>query len=223
MSTNYLLHLQTSSKTLSMANVKSSERILELIKMDRKPHWEAVVLLDFGDEIRLLAAKFRVESAASLQVSPSVLGKLVGSIKVDIDRSDIGLNLKRNGQYQLLGYAHRIDFTEGSDNKRKVWTGSDTIQIVGTVTEASEQAAAEADGSYWEYSARAAALIFDYRARFTKLFYALERLPHQSVYPADQLFDGDGKNQVAEVSSWLAAQPFFKMPRTPFTTTSLCK
>jgi 5'-3' exoribonuclease 1 len=162
---------------------------------------------------------------ASLQMSPSVLGKLVGSIKLDVNRADIGLSLKRNGQYQLLGFAHRIEPGEaGAYNQRKVWTGADTIQIVGTVADGADMdAAAEADGCYWEYSVRAATLIFDYKMRFPKLFHNLERLPHQSVYNADELLGGDGKTKTEEITSWLAAQAYFKMPRTAFSTTSLSR
>ena len=45
----------------------------------------------------------------SLMISPSVLGKIVGMILVEPGRMDFGLNLKRNGQYQLLGYVRSGD------------------------------------------------------------------------------------------------------------------
>eukprot|EP01042_Synura_sphagnicola_P035007 gene35007-44862_t len=42
-----------------------------------------------------------------LQITPSVLGKIVGSIRLEPGRIDLGLNLKRNGVHQLLGYIRK--------------------------------------------------------------------------------------------------------------------
>lgn len=167
---------------------------------------------------------------ALLQVSASVLGKIVGMIRVEPGRADLGLNLKRNGQYQLLGYSQRVEYGQGDPTAaqfqpRKVWGGVDTVEIVGMVTNDSAAAdkAAEADGATWQYTARAAALIFDYKANFPMLFSQLERLPHQPVYSADALLGSGGDKKLEQVQEWMKSQPFFKLPRTPFTTISLSK
>jgi hypothetical protein len=88
---------------------------------------------------------------------------------------------------------------------------------------AAAEKAAEADGATWQYTARAAALIFDYKANFPMLFTQLERLPHQPVYSADALFGPGGDKKLEAAQEWMKAQPFFKLPRTPFTTMSLSK
>jgi len=162
-----------------------------------------------------------------LHITPSVLGKIVGSIKLD-NRLDIGLNLKRNGSYQLLGYTRRVDFNKQQNShrieERKVWEESDTIQIIGSASNESPDAAADADNSFgWEYSAQAATLIHDFKAKFAVLFAQLESIPHQSVYACDELFGENGKKVSEEVMDWMKAQPFFSMPRTPFTTQSLSR
>jgi hypothetical protein len=160
-----------------------------------------------------------------LRISPSVLGKVVGSIKL-ANKMDIGLNLKRNGQYQLNGYTRKVEYNKpkvGSE-RRKVWLGSDTIQIVGSDINGSEAAAAEAEVCGWEYTPAAASVIHDYKAKFPALFSKLEVLPHQPVYACDQLFgSGEGGGSAEVVMDWMKAQPFFGMPRTPFSTQSLSK
>jgi 5'-3' exoribonuclease 1 len=165
---------------------------------------------------------------ALLQVSASVLGKIVGAIRVEPGRADLGLNLKRNGQYQLLGYSQRVDYASGGADQfqpRKAWTGVDTVEIVGMVSNDADAAekAAEADGTTWQYSARAAALIYDYKANFPMLFAQLEKLPHQPVYSADALLGPGGDKKVEQVMEWMKSQPFYKLPRTPFSTISLSK
>jgi 5'-3' exoribonuclease 1 len=175
------------------------------------------------------------ELCSTMGISPSVLGKIVGMVRVEPGRADLGLNLKRNGQYQLLGYTQLVDFSHGggggaggkSAPVRKVWGGVDTVEIVGMVgTEGSSEAqdkAAELDGATWQYSARAAALIYDYKASFPYLFQQLERLPHQPTYSPDALLGPGGDKKLEAVQEWMKAQPYFKLPRTPFTTSSLCK
>ena len=169
---------------------------------------------------------------ALLQISASVLGKVVGMIRVEPGRADLGLNLKRNGQYQLLGYSQRVDYSVGGGDPaaaqhthRKVWGGVDTVEIVGMVSNdaAAVDRAAEADSAGWQYTARTAALIFDYKTNFPQLFSQLERLPHQPVYSPDALLGPGGDKKLEAVQEWMKAQPFFKLPRTPFTTLSMSK
>lgn len=158
-----------------------------------------------------------------LKISPNVLGKVVGSIRVEPGRGDLGLNLKRNGVYQMLGYVRRADPSNDSNtvHARKVWQGVDTVHIVGVNTEPTE--AEKSEAVYWEYSSHAASLIAEYKARFPVLFQQLERLPHQPVYTAQDLLGEKAAAQMAAIMEWMKAQSFFSMPRTPFTTLSLSK
>lgn len=168
----------------------------------------------------------------TLQLSASVLGKIVGSLKVGEGRNatDIGLNLRRNGQYQLLGYAHKVDMSaaNGQKSARKVWNNSsDTVQVIGALSNDSSASAlneqAEQEGCYWEYTVDAASLLFEYKIRFPALFRNLEKLPHQAVYDAGDLFGAQGEEAVAAVMEWMKAQAFFSLPRSPFSTLSLSK
>ena len=74
-------------------------------------------------------------------VSPSALGKIVGSVNVEPGRQDVGLDFKRNGQYQLIGYVRRahdsnqsgsVTFDEGSASPASVWGQADMVKIVGS-------------------------------------------------------------------------------------------
>ena len=159
-----------------------------------------------------------------LRISPSVMGKIVGAIKLD-NRMDIGLNLKRNGSYQLAGYTRRVDYNRphASSDRRKAWVDGDTIQIIGSSTVDTPDAVAEAENCGWEYTPAAASLISAFKAKFPDLFTRLDEIPHQGVYSCDQLFGSNGKAVAEDVMDWMKAQPFFSLPRTPFSTHSLSK
>jgi 5'-3' exoribonuclease 1 len=183
----------------------------------------------------------------SLGISPSVFGKIVGMILVEPGRMDFGLNLKRNGQYQLLGYVRAANADQaltqavaaGSGAAAGPWGRGDTVKVVGSADTAELLAKkAEAEVSQWEYSARAVALLFEYKTRFPLLFDNLEVLPHQKRYGAAELLlpstalKGHVAPQAlataaattaAALVDWMKAQPFFSMPRTPLTTLSLSR
>ena len=195
-------------------------------------------------------------------ISPSVLGKIVGMILVEPGRMDFGLNLKRNGQYQLLGYVRSINAVESLNAPSSAaanaqsqgggvrgntalalgtgsWGRGDAVKIVGSADTAEAMAKrAEHEVSQWEYSARAIALLFDYKSRYPLLFENLESLPHQKRYAASELLLPRTAHQghvtasalhtasaaaAASLTDWMKAQPFFSMPRTPLTTISLSK
>eukprot|EP00595_Chromulina_sp_UTEXLB2642_P002353 CAMPEP_0196767962 /NCGR_PEP_ID=MMETSP1095-20130614/42169_1 /TAXON_ID=96789 ORGANISM="Chromulina nebulosa, Strain UTEXLB2642" /NCGR_SAMPLE_ID=MMETSP1095 /ASSEMBLY_ACC=CAM_ASM_000446 /LENGTH=318 /DNA_ID=CAMNT_0042136863 /DNA_START=2097 /DNA_END=3050 /DNA_ORIENTATION=- len=65
-------------------------------------------------------------------ISASVLGKLVGSIFIEPGRYDIGLNLKRNGQYQLIGYIRKVESNDLSNNSDQ-WLSGDTVTVIGSL------------------------------------------------------------------------------------------
>lgn len=182
---------------------------------------------------------------SSLRISPSLLGKIVGMVLVEPGRHDFGLNLKKNGQYHLLGYVRKVvdtysnkrNHTNGGDAKNEtpkapasVWGAGDSVQVVGSVN---TERIAEAESTQWEYSAKALALLFEYKNRFPLMFERLDNLPHQMKYQSTDVFvpaGMQGKDTSAyataaakEVEEWLKNQSFFNMARTPLTTLSLSK
>ena len=180
-------------------------------------------------------------------ISPSLFGKIVGAVFVEPGRRDFGLNLKRNGQYQLLGYVRRVEMTqEGRDGttaaKGNVWKEREIVQVIGTmtatVTPSDQEKARQGSGSriqamqagdglareIFEYSTKAIALIMEYKIRFPLLFRSLEGLPHMPKYTVDALFGAERGAQMAdEVSEWLKAHPVSLLPRTPMTSASLSR
>ena len=159
----------------------------------------------------------------SLQISPSLLGKIVGSLF--IDRVDVGLNLKRSGQYFLLGYVREVVPSGGLS---AAWgTIRDSVRVIGSASEP-VGADAVADGASagsnsWEYSTKAVALILDYKTQFPTLFEALERLGHERKYTSTQIFGATGAKELSRVDEWLNTQYTAKAPRTPLSTISLSK
>ena len=151
---------------------------------------------------------------SALKVSPNVMGKIVGSLI--IDKEDVGLNLKRNGHFQLLGYVRRVDH-----DSEQSWGAKDTVVIIGTVVGSEEEE--EVSSCLWQYSAKAVALLVDYKTKFPTIFEKLKTLPHQKKYTSTEIFGRNSASMVDKVLEWMKAQTFYKMPRTPFTTTSLSK
>ena len=197
----------------------------------------------------------------SLRISPSLLGKIVGMVLVEPGRHDFGLNFKKNGQYCLLGYVRKVVDTYGNkknyndnqnnynnnntrdnngnlekeEKKPKIesaWGTGDSVQVVGSVN---TERLAQAESVQWEYSAKALALLLEYKTKFPLMFERFETLPHQMKYQASDIFcplgmKGDSTQRSAfaesaakEVNEWMKSQPFFNMARTPLSTISLSK
>lgn len=166
---------------------------------------------------------------AVLGISSNLLGMIVGTLVVDNGmRIDIGLNLKRNHNYQLLGYVRKVDTGEKESSKSTiVWGGEgqlDSVLIVGSVESVKHDG--EAEAAIWEYSARTIALIIDYMVAFPTLFKALRDISFQKSYRPTELFGGseiEANEKLEEVVTWLKAQSFYNMHRTPLSTTMLSK
>lgn len=157
------------------------------------------------------------QMAKTLNISPSLLGKIVGSLI--IDKIDVGLNLKRNGQYFLLSYVREV-VPPGSSGA--AWASSkDSVRVIGAA-EAVEEVAASSSNT-WEYSAKAVALILDFKTQFPLLFKTLEKAGHEKKYNSKQLFGPTGAALLAKVDEWLNNQFTAKAPRTPLSTVSLSK
>ncbi len=160
--------------------------------------------------------------AKVLQISTSVLGKVVGAIMIDGTRVDLGLNLKRNGQYAMNGFCRLRELDEDgnplSASSTQNWGYQDSVTVLGQAISSDA-----GDSGFWEYTMRAAALIALYKAQFPGLFSKLESLPHASKYSAQALFGENHQRTVNAINDLLQSQPFYSMPRTPLTSVSLSK
>lgn len=194
------------------------------------------------------------------QISPGVLGQIVGAVlleNIEGREVDIGLNFRRNGQYQLLGYCRRVtgDGEEAAHTTilTREWNGRrDTLQIIGSPPDELDQTGdslilkktagkrsdkgkkdsknsqkegnidlVEEEKMFWEYSTKAIDLLKEYKRRFRYLFEALERTTHQRKYTIKGLLGAQGDERLNEIVTWMKAQPFYALPRTPLTTISL--
>lgn len=162
-----------------------------------------------------------------LNISPDLLGKVVGSIAADPGRHDLGLNLKRNGQHQLLGYVRRVENSANGGSTEKigapnVWKQTDKVKLVGSV-ESTVSTVTEQTAAQWEYTVLAIELIADYKAKFPMLFQNLARLPHKPKYLLSELLGKDAEKVLEAIMEWMKSQISFHLPRTLLTTSALSK
>ena len=173
------------------------------------------------------------EMARALGVSSSVLGKIVGAVYTTTqDRTSIGLDLKKNGQYYLLGYARAKDngkdSQQAADKKKQqenVWSRSDAITVVGSSVKAEAEAEVEQEGpkQTWEYSTRTLNLLLEYKSLFPTVFQAIGANPSEKKYAPSALFPKDSEAQFARLQDWINTNAALKTPRTPLTTTGLSR
>lgn len=159
----------------------------------------------------------------ALKISADILGKVVGSVFIEPTGHDLGLNLKRNGQYQLLGYVRKVESNGGDHHKNlsNVWKQIENVKLVGS-SEGSNPLDDNA-AAYWEYSDRAVSLISEYIAKFGILWNSLSKLPHKAKYSGAELLGSNYSKVADEIMEWMKSQPFFNMPRTLLSTTSMPK
>jgi hypothetical protein len=190
------------------------------------------------------------EASRRLGISPSVLGMLTGSFVIDPTRTDIGLNLKKNGEFQLLEYARAVVSHGGGNGSggggmpepgkvggktSSIWGSGDTVQIVGSVDASGNTGGVSGPGgdgfnsstgySSWEYSEKALELIEEYRRQFPIIFINLQSLSHQKKYTAKEVFgaSGSGEAEVDKVITWMKNQPFFHLARSPLTSSCISR
>ena len=188
------------------------------------------------------------EASRRLGINPSVLGMITGSLVLDPIRQDIGLNLKKNGEFQLLEYARAVmskapmpaaGFPEPGKvggTPSSVWTSGDTVQIVGSLDSLGSTAGAgggNADGfstaagfTSWEYSEKALELIEEYRRQFPIIFIQLQQLSSQRRFTAKDIFGdvpGSGEAEVDKVLTWMKSQPFYHLARSPLSTSCISR
>ena len=99
-----------------------------------------------------------------------------------------------------------------------------TVNTVATGAAGTAGGAAPSPASepiQWVYSAKAVAVLAEYKSRFPKLFKSLSQMPFKGKYTPEELLGPNGKLVVDEVMRWMQEQTFFGLPRTPFSTTSM--
>jgi hypothetical protein len=161
-----------------------------------------------------------------LKITPDMLGKIVGNINVEPGRIDLGLNLKRNGQYQLLGYVRKVDY-DNSDSvnpfeESNIWDVKDKVHLIGSANNTLDTIA-EVVSSKWEYSALAVNLISEYQKECPILFENLSRLQHKPKYFVNELLGKQGVKLVEKITEWMRHQPYYHLARTLTGTSSLSK
>lgn len=192
------------------------------------------------------------EVCQNVGISPNVLGMISCAVLIAVPGNlevDVGLNLRRNGQYQLLGYVRQAQ-RDGEDSavskvQGRAWNKrEDTVRILGSLeieeeeeddaqskkkdkrqqqngTDKSGGKNNEEERSFWEYSERCIELLQDYVQRYPLLFQQLTSMPYQRKYNHKALFGENGADVVSDIMDWMKKQPFFALPRTPLTTLSL--
>lgn len=154
------------------------------------------------------------EACERLKLSPVVLNKIIGSVVIEPERVDIGLGLRKAGEYQLLGYIRQCE----AEKTRSAWKQTDTVQIIGTSdTDIVDKKAV----AQWEYSQEAIILIQDYMKHFPLLFQNLAKHAHSKSYRVTMLFGNDAHGSARQLENcvaWLKTQPFYYLPRSPLST-----
>ncbi|CAM9458723.1 unnamed protein product [Heterosigma akashiwo] len=149
--------------------------------------------------------------ARALGLRGDVFGKVAGPRRIEPGRIEVGLNLKWNGQFQLLGYSRCLL------KRRAAWKEGDAVKIVGT---AEEDGGEDLRGD-WQFSRKAGELLVDYQRNFPQVFHALARAGHARHYSAEQLLGPRHEEVLPRLQAWLAARPTAKMPRSPLATEAL--
>jgi hypothetical protein len=182
------------------------------------------------------------EVSRRLGINTSNLGLICGNLVLEPQRVDLGLNLKKNGEYQLLEYARAVIHSSNSHSSslpkpgvpgqavKTCWNSGDTVRIIGSTGPSESNNEDTFHGSTgqvtWEYSEKTIELIEDYMAAFPILFSKLQSLPNQRKYSAFDLFGLSGAaadKELERLSTWMKSKPFFAMPRSPLTTTSMSR
>jgi 5'-3' exoribonuclease 1 len=168
------------------------------------------------------------EMAKSLGISGGTLGKIVGAVFSGNDRFNIGLDLKRNGQYYLLGFARAVDGAVAKSAakldkaQQNVWARSDAITVVGSGVKAeNKEGEEEGPRQQWEYSTRTLHLILEYKSLFPTVFSAIDKNPAEKKFSASMLFKTKTDEMYGRLQDWINSHPALKQPRTPLSTTGL--
>jgi len=173
---------------------------------DKEPLFGLSIMQSIPEERYVTAP----ELAKALGIRSDVLGKVLGSVRIEPGKIDVGLNLKWNGRFQLLGYSRCVL------NRQLEWSKQDNVTVVGSNTPQEEFL----DG-VWEFSRKTGELLHEYKQKFPMLFHSLGRLTHALHYTAQQLL-GDGHvAQLQALQTWLKGLPSANLPRAPLATIAM--
>ncbi len=158
------------------------------------------------------------EAAKALKMNPSIFAKVTGSLYFRPGNFDLGLNLKYNKDFCVLGYARRRYKTgkKKETKAKKAWGTKDTVFVVGNQRHQSHQNESDKN-MVWEYTPNAVRLVAAYRQKFPKLFSLISKEPSAAKYEA-RIFGTDGVKELSDIRKWLNDIETAKMPRTPIST-----
>ena len=166
-----------------------------------------------------------MDTARLLKIHPSIFGKVTGSLLFQPGHFDIGLNLKYQKNFCVLGYSRRIPETRfklsnRNEAKKKAWSGSDSILVVGNKIGSSSGDERHKESGKWEFTPKAVRLVAAYRQTYPLLFNAISKKPNDHMYNASILGPG-GAQTLTKIREWLNNVETAKSPRTPCTTEAM--
>jgi 5'-3' exoribonuclease 1 len=178
---------------------------------------------------------FNVRTAAkALGVTPSALGRIMGSLIVMPGRVDIGLNLKVRGNLCLPGYARPIKapINNGANNNNNnsqsnSWNSNkESAKLLflgqGEGEGKSNTNSMARDGSQrvqWEYSERAIQLVSTYKRKFKRVFTTLLAKPNESRFSKSDI--APNGEDFEKICRWLQQLSIYKMPLVPASSETL--
>jgi len=177
------------------------------------------------------------DASKVLKIHPGIFGKIVGSLFFNPGRYDLGLNLKYNREFCVVGYSRVKNAkgpTEGnkqaSSKSKSAWGAGDSVRVVGNHVP-SEATNGRSNNKHtnnnrngtreiWEYTPKAIRLVAAFRQEFPKLFAVISRKPNERSYDA-KLLGPDGNSELKRIREWLNNVETAKIPRTPCSTEAM--
>lgn len=166
------------------------------------------------------------EAARVLKISPSIFGRIAGSLIVEPGKYDLGLNLKSGDGLYVPGYARpKVDSGKGKkgDGEKKAWNTGDSVLVVGSERAGVRSRESSEERIFWEYTTKAIRLVNEYREKFPQLFAALAKQPNEKKYDATAIFGPNGVEWLPTIRTWLNNVESAKLPRSPTSTETLSK
>ena len=165
----------------------------------------------------------------ALNLTPSALGRVMGSIIVMPGRVDIGLNLKVYGNLCLPGYARPVKVpiaAHGSAAGSNAWSsgkGSAKMLFHGGSDDPHSKKSGGSDSSdrvRWEYSQTALQLVATYMKKFKRVFTAILANPDASRFDRKEIAPKAEDFEV--LCRWLQQLKTYKQPLVPSTSETMC-
>lgn len=163
------------------------------------------------------------DAAKALKMNQAVFAKVTGSLFFRPGNFDLGLNLKYNRDFCVLGYTRRRNKfgTKSEAKTKKAWGTKDTVFVVGNQRHDGDESDSDKN-MVWEYTPNAVRLVAAYKQKFPKLFALISKEPYAKKYEA-RIFGTNGVKEMTEIRQWLNNIETAKMPRTPSSTDEMPK